>query len=108
LVPHHRRLALVGDTDRGYVGGVTDRPDQCFGGDAALRGQDVARIVLHPAGLRVDLLEFTLCGADDFSGMVEDQRARAGGALIECENIFHGSSSQGFVEKLPCLPIRRC
>jgi hypothetical protein len=40
--------------------------------------------VLDPAGLRIDLAELALRDARGRAFLVEQDRARAGGALIEC------------------------
>ena len=59
-LPQHRRLALVGDADRG------DRPVRGGGRFTAGRDDappDLLRVVLDPAGLRIMLGQFDLRGA---------------------------------------------
>jgi hypothetical protein len=52
---------------------------------------DLQRVVLHPAGLRVDLPVLQLVGADRLAAMVEDHAAGAGGALIDGgDKLVHG------------------
>ena len=58
-------------------------------GRVQLRGPDFSRIVLHPAGLGKDLTEFFLGQRDDAPAVVEHDGARAGGALIERQNVLH-------------------
>ena len=52
-------LALVRDADRGEVAGRSPAR-QRLGRDAGLRGPDLGRVVLDPAGLRKDLAKFLL------------------------------------------------
>ena len=59
-VPEHGRLALVGDADRGHVRGAEPRLGEGEGGHVALGGEDLLRVVLHPARLREELAEFLL------------------------------------------------
>ena len=49
---------------------------------------DLRRVVLDPAGLREDLLVLHLAGRDDAAGVVEDDRAGAGGALVDGEDVL--------------------
>jgi hypothetical protein len=51
--------------------------------------------VLDPAGLREDLAELALRDATHRAGLVEDDGARAGGALIEGEDDFHTERDTG-------------
>jgi hypothetical protein len=46
--------------------------------------------VFDPAGLRKDLPEFLLTDRDDRGVVIENDGARAGGALIEREYVRHG------------------
>src|SRR5262249_23295138 len=89
-IPHDRRLALVGDPDRGNVSRRNARAFQRFDGDADLRGPDFLRIVLGPSGLREDLRELLLRQGPDRAVAIEDDGARARGALIEREDERHG------------------
>jgi hypothetical protein len=47
--------------------------------------------MLDPARLRERLTEFLLRQAAHAAGVIEDDGARAGGALVEGENVFHGA-----------------
>jgi hypothetical protein len=97
-VPQEGRLPLVRDGQRRDVAGA--------GGAALLlqfvqRGQrhgvlggpDFAGVMLHPAGLRKDLLELALRDGDDLPRAVEHDRARAGGSLVQGEDVFHGAAA---------------
>jgi hypothetical protein len=42
--------------------------------------------VLHPSGLRVDLLALFLGAGDDAPGAVKNEKSSAGGALIDRSN----------------------
>ena len=65
-----------------------------FGKRAQLRRQDVARVVLHPAGLGVDLRERVLHRIDDASVRVDEHGARRGGTLVERYDVlWHACSS---------------
>ena len=63
---------------------------QRFGRNPRLRRPDVAWIVFNPARFRKELREFLLRGGNAVAGVIEDNRARAGCALVESEDIFHG------------------
>src|SRR6202022_814101 len=88
--PDDGGLALVGDA---YGGDV-------FCGDAglvqhsaysrALGGPDGFGVLLDPAGLRVELREFTLGDGDDGAALVYKYGAGAAGALVEGEDEAHG------------------
>ncbi len=88
-LPEHRRLALVGDADRRDVTRGDTGVGERFLRDRELRAPDLLRIVLDPAGLREDLAELALREAAHRAGLVEDDGARAGGALIEGEDDLH-------------------
>jgi hypothetical protein len=85
--PQHRRLALVGNADRG------NRP-VCGGSRFAARGDDAApdllRVVLDPARLRMMLGEFDLRPAARPSRRIEQDRPGAGGALVDRQNTGRG------------------
>ena len=51
-----------------------------------LRRPDLVGVVLDPARLRENLPKFLLRDRADSAGMIEDERARTGRALIECED----------------------
>ena len=82
-LPQNRRLALVGDADRGDGRGRC-RDRLAAGGDHCL--PDFLGIVLDPAGLRIDLAQLTAGDVVDRARRIEQDRAGAGGALVDREN----------------------
>jgi hypothetical protein len=82
-VPHHGRLALVGDADRRDVGGGQFGAGQRPGQHRARVRPDLRRVVLHPARAREILPVLDLLRGDDSRVVVEDQAARGRGALVE-------------------------
>ena len=72
--------------------GVAPRCAQRVAHRRALRLPDLERVVLDPAGLRKVLRELALRQRDDAAGGIEQQRARAGGALVEREDELVGRS----------------
>ena len=86
-VPKERRLALIGDADADKIGG-----GQACRGKGIRHGRDrvapdLDGVVLHPAGLRVNLLVLFLRGADNGALPVENEKACGGGPLIDRANI---------------------
>ena len=80
-------LALVGDADGGDVAGRDPGL-----GDRLARGRDgggpdLLRVVLDPAGRRIDLAKFVLRGRDRRERGVEHDRARRRGALVDREDV---------------------
>ena len=69
---------------------------------------DLARVVLDPAGLRVDLAELALRHRDDAAVAVEDDAARAGGALVEGEEVAgsgHAVALRGWADaRIAAMP----
>ncbi len=60
------------------------------------RFPDVPGVVLHPAGLGINLAEGMLGAGDNLPRPVEQNRPGAGGALIEGgDKGFHGKTSCG-------------
>ena len=93
-VPEDRGLPLVGDAYGGDLLGVDVGTVHHLRQGPALRGPDLHGIVLHPAGLGVDLPEGILGSGDDFSGAVEQDGAGAGGTLVQGDDkTFHMPSS---------------
>ena len=88
-IPDHRGLALVGDADGGDVARPQLRASERLGRHGDLRRPDLAGIVLDPAGLGKDLPELALADRDDLGVVIEDDGARAGGALVEGEDVSH-------------------
>jgi hypothetical protein len=91
-VPDNRRLALVGDADRGDVARPDLRAAERLDRDADLRRPDLLRIVLDPAGLREQLRELFLRDRANRAVAVEDDGPRAGRSLVEREDERHGGS----------------
>src|SRR5690606_4442176 len=83
--PQHSRLALVGYAQGGNVLESDSRLPDCFARGADLRFPDVDRVVFDPACLGKYLPGFMLGAGDDAAFDVEDDAARTGGALIQCE-----------------------
>src|SRR5438552_17101236 len=88
-VPDDGRLALIGYADAHQVLQGNILVLRRFAGHLTLRLEDFLRVVLDPAGLRIDLAQFALRGADRGAFLVEQDGARAGRALIERENVTH-------------------
>ncbi|MCY1225289.1 hypothetical protein D9M72_374790 [compost metagenome] len=114
LIPHDGGFALVGDADGGDVVPGQVRFGKRRGNDLAGVVPDFGGVVLHPAGLRKDLLVFHLAGGDDAAAVVEDDGARAGGALVDgdyvlvhvdvlvcCLRCLTGVLKRGRIRKLP-------
>ncbi len=70
-VPHHGGLPLVGDADGSDALGIDMGGVHRLGHRLALRGPDLHRVMLHPAGLGVDLPEGPLGPGDDTACAVE-------------------------------------
>src|SRR5204862_6359299 len=82
-VPHHRRLALVGDAYRGDLLAARARAPQRPAHHILRPLPDLLRVVLDPAGLGPVLCVFLLRHAGDGSFVVEQDAAGAGGSLID-------------------------
>jgi hypothetical protein len=87
-VPHHGGLALVGDAHGLDVVARDVGLGQRLPDDLARVAPDLHRVVLDPAGAGEDLLVLELAGGDDGSGVVEDDGARAGGALVDGDDVL--------------------
>ena len=86
-IPQHGGLALVGDADRGQVVRPQASRLHGFRDDFFGAAPDLVGVVLHPSGLRIDLLVFFLRGGDDAPGAVEHDESRAGGALVDGSDV---------------------
>ena len=91
-VPDNGGFALVGNADGGDFGAGGFGERGAYGFLGAL--PDFERIVLDPAGLRVELAVFELVGGDGATCVVEEHAAGAGGALVDGgDELGHGASS---------------
>ncbi len=90
-VPEKGGFALVGEADGGNFGGGNFGFGENFAGNVALGVPDVFRIVFDPTGLRKVLGEFALGEGADVAGVIEQEGAGAGGALVEGEDEHLGS-----------------
>src|SRR5262249_29838008 len=98
-VPDDGGLALVGDAHGQEISCGNSTFPQRVARHVALRREDLARVVLDPARLRKDLPELALSERDRAAGLVEDDRPRARGALIEGQDVLHRkNSSRGLLE----------
>ena len=88
FVPEEHRLALVGDAERGDLFRGNAARAHCRAESAELRGEQVARVVLHPAGAGIDLRKFLLRGGDRPAVFVKEQRAGTGRPLVERRNVL--------------------
>ena len=81
-IPHDGGLALIGDADGRHIRGG----GQHLAADREGRLPDLLRIMLDPAVGREDLRQLALRHGADMALAVEDDGARAGGALIDRQN----------------------
>jgi len=88
-VPQHRGFALVGDAHRAHGAGRNARFGQRIARGGELGAPDLQRVVLHPAGLGVDLRQLQLRLGHDVAAFVKHDAAGAGGALVEGEQVGH-------------------
>ena len=88
-LPHNHGLALVGDADGGHIARPRAGLAQRFYGATQLAGENLVGVVLHPALLRIELLELLLRYRGNGAGMIEENSARTGRSLIQCKNVSH-------------------
>ena len=81
-IPDNRGLTLVGDAAAGQFRCLDAYALQHFATDFDGVAPDDLGIVFHPAALGVDLFEFGLGRPEYASGLIEDDRACAGRALV--------------------------
>jgi hypothetical protein len=79
-VPHHGRFTLVGDADPGNVARRYLPRDHAAAGQNAL--PDLLRIVLNPAVVRIELLDFNSMRGQRQPRGIEQDRAGRSGALL--------------------------
>ena len=89
-VPDQGGLALVGNADGLELRRRDARCGQGIAGGGQLQAPDFQRVVLHPAGLGVDLWQFLLRHGNDVAAGVKHNAAAAGGALVEGKQVGHG------------------
>ena len=87
-VPHNRGFPLVCDADPGDVRHRQSGLGHGIPSGGELRSQDFLWIVLHPSRLGIVLGEFLLGQGDNVSGMIKNQTAAAGRALVEGEDVL--------------------
>ena len=93
-VPQHRGLALVRDTDGGD-GSIRSNNRFAAGRDDA--GPDLLRIVLDPARLRIMLRQLDMGRVVHPARRVEQDRAGAGRALIDRQEVICRSHRPSFI-----------
>ena len=81
-VPDDAGLALIGDAYRSDVARTRAHAAERFHGDSHLGRPDFFRIMLHPAGLRINLADLPLRDGGDLPAVIEKNRANAGGAGV--------------------------
>ncbi len=90
-VPQDGCLALVGDSDRGQVASLKTALRHRLGDDFLCASPDLIGIMLHPTRLWINLPMFFLGRGRYHSGSIQNQKARAGGALVDCSDVVrHG------------------
>jgi hypothetical protein len=82
-VPQDRRLALVRDAHGLQVADGEPRPGERLGDHRLGFAPDLLAVMLHEAGARIDLRVLALRHRDDPAVAVEDDEARARGALVD-------------------------
>ena len=88
-VPHQRGLALVRDSNGGYRCSGRLEAVRDLSKGVAHRLPDLVRVVLHQARPGEVLGELALGGVDDTTGIVDCERADAGGPCVYCEHHGH-------------------
>ncbi len=88
-VPDDGGFALVGDAQTGEVACAQTGFAEDFDYGTQLRGQDIEGVVFYPAALRVDLVELMMRVGDDVAVFAKQNGTRAGGSLIERQNMVH-------------------
>ena len=88
-LPDDHGLALVGDANCSDVTRAGADLPQGLNRAGDLTGEDFERIVFHPSGLRIELLELVLRDCGDAAAFVEEDGAGAGRSLIQCEYVSH-------------------
>jgi hypothetical protein len=104
-VPHHGRLALVGDADAGHGCSVQLGLGQRAAADLDRRRPDLLGVVLDPARLGKDLRQFLLRRRHRPAVGIEDDGAGAGRTLIDGKDVL--GSHAAFLPHIPvgCTPL---
>ena len=105
-IPEHGRLALIRDPDRREIGRVQALARERAADHLLRVAPDLDRVVLDPAGARIDLCVLLLCARDDRAGGVEHDEAAARRALIDRSDEpahWHSSAAQRAVAAPPKL-----
>ncbi len=87
FVPDDGGFTLIGNADRCDFFRRNTGGGQHFAGDTALRSPDFHGIMLHPAGLGIDLCEFVLSDFNRNAFPIVNDGSRTGGTLIKSQNI---------------------
>src|SRR3954452_21097145 len=105
-LPQDRGLALVGDADRGQIGGADAGGRDRLVTDGQRVAPDVLGIVLDPAVPWEVLAQLLLAHADVAALAVEHDGPAAGGTLVERENVLpaHVWGSPTSCAYLPAKP----
>ena len=88
FVPDDGSLPLVGDANGGHLGRGNTGLSQHLCEHRRLAGPDLHGVLLHPAGLGVDLGKFPLGHAHDVLLPVKEDTAAAGGPLVQGDDIL--------------------
>jgi hypothetical protein len=99
FIPEDRRLALVGDANCSDLPGIHLPGGEHRRHRLKLAVENLHWIVLHPPGIGVELLKFPLRLRKDVPALVEYDRPRACGALIQRHYIL--TQTDG----LPLFPV---
>ena len=107
-VPEDDGFTLVGDADGRRCRGRRLSLGEHLACAGELGGEDFKGVVLDPAGLRIELLELVLGHSGNCAGVIEEDGARAGGALIEGEDVGHEEISRtwGMAVGQPVMGMR--
>ena len=106
-LPEQRGLALIGDADGLDVRSGDARARNGLLQRVHLTFIDGLRVVFHPAGLGIDLRKFDALRGDGPRRFVEYDGARAGGALIQSDDVLHAASSLGKLDEMKPAAARR-
>jgi hypothetical protein len=88
-LPDDRRLTLVGDPDCGEIRRRETGARDGFAAYGNGRREDLVRIVLDVRRRGIRLPDLAICASSDRTGLIENDRARAGRPLIEREDRGH-------------------